>query len=118
MDTRPVDDRDFGRIASRLRIDPQRNPIVNTGGTGQVYGLRIRSQHGGPAPGSSLQVFWSADPSLAVTRQRHYVHYWLDGETEHTIWMFEQVAAVIVNMDNDPRVHDVLELELLVPPAK
>jgi hypothetical protein len=118
MDTRPVDGRDSGGIASRLRIDPQRNLIVNTGGTAQVYGLRIRSQHGGPAPGSSLQVFWSADPGLAVTHRRHYVHYWLDGQTEYTIWMFEQVTAVIVNMDNDPRVRDLLELALLVPPTK
>jgi len=62
-----------------------------------------------------LQVLWKKPDQKMFVRSQRYLHSWRPDEKVHTIWIFDTIDRLAVNFDNQPRVLDLVEVELLTP---
>ena len=59
-------------------------------------------------------VFWKkADQTQLIGSQR-YIHYWMTNEREQTIWIYDTIDEVVLNLDNRHENIDLLDVRLLV----
>ena len=81
-----------------------------------IIGLRI-TYRGDLSPARRppcLQVFWKkADQTQLIGSQR-YIHYWMTNEREQTIWIYDTIDEVVLNLDNRRENIDLLDVRLLV----
>jgi len=81
-----------------------------------IIGLRI-TYRGDLSPARRppcLQVFWKkADQTQLIGSQR-YIHYWMTNEREQTIWIYDTIDEVVLNLDNRHENIDLLDVRLLV----
>jgi hypothetical protein len=106
------------QVLRRDGVDANRNIAVVMAEPILVYGLTIRTKRNVP-DGACLQVFWKASKETKFTRDHHYVHYWKPhwdpNEQVHTVWLFETVDEVIINLDHMVQPAQLLDVELLLP---
>ncbi len=84
-----------------------------------VYGLRIAYRDhlldGGLVRPRCLQVFWKKNKQSKLTGSQRYIHYWSPGEREETIWIYDKIDELVINLDNKPDSVDLLDVVLLMP---
>jgi hypothetical protein len=85
-----------------------------------VYGIRIaydgrRVQSDGAYQAPCLQVLWKKPNQKMFVKSQRYLHPWRQDERVYTIWVFDTIDTLAINFDNQPRVLDLLKIEVLTP---
>lgn len=84
-----------------------------------VYGIRVtyrdQSIDGHLIRPPCLQVFWRKNNQRKLTGSQRYIHYWMPDEREETIWVYDIIDELVINLDNKPNTVDLLDLTLLTP---
>ena len=84
-----------------------------------VYGPRIAYRNHLPdahlVRPPCLQVFWKKSNQMKLRGSQRYIHYWMPGEREETIWIYDTIDELILNLDNKPNTVNLLDIVLLTP---
>jgi hypothetical protein len=82
-----------------------------------LYGVRIsyKGEFSATSRPPCLQIFWKKKNQTSFAGEQRYIHYWLPGEREETLWIYDRIDELVFNLDNRPDPFDTLDIAFLVP---